>query len=83
MTATEVARNFSHVLSRVADGDEIEITRNGSAVAVLAPPRRKRFLSPQELRQLLDSAPPVDDDFVRDLEDIRRSVGPPRSAWHS
>jgi prevent-host-death family protein len=28
MTATEVARNFSDVLNRVAAGEEIEVVRN-------------------------------------------------------
>ena len=84
MTATEVARSFSSILTRVAEGDEIEVTRNGQTIAVIGPPRgRKHFLSAEELRELLDSAPPVDDDFVRDLEEIRRSVGPPESRWPS
>lgn len=78
LTATEVARSFSSVLNRVTEGGEIEITRNGQTVAVIGPPkRRKQFLSPEELRELLETAPPVDEDFVRDLEEIRRSVGPP------
>ncbi len=84
MTATEVARSFSSVLNRVAAGEEIEIARNGATVAVISPPRKKKtFLSPEELRELLESAPPVDEDFVRDLEEIRRSVGPPRDPWAS
>jgi prevent-host-death family protein len=83
MTATEVARRFSAVLNRVQDGDEIEITRNGRTVAVLSPPKRRHFLSPHELRELLESAPPVDEDFARDLEAIRSSVGPPESRWPS
>jgi hypothetical protein len=29
------------------------------------------------------SLPPVDEDFVKDLEDIRRSVGPPVNKWPS
>jgi len=83
MTATEVSRSFSAVLNRVAAGEEVEITRNGAPVAVLAPPRRPRFLSPDELRELMESLPPVDDDFARDVMEARRSVGPPEPRWDS
>jgi prevent-host-death family protein len=84
MTATEAARSFSDVLNRVSAGDEIEITRNGATVAVIAPPpRKKKFVPPEEFRALMESLPPVDEDFVHDLEEIRRSVGPPRDPWAS
>ncbi len=84
LSATEVARSFSSILNRVAEGDEIEITRNGQTVAVIGPPkRRKRFLSPQELRELMKSLPPVDEDFAGDVKEARRSLGPPESHWPS
>lgn len=84
MTATEAARSFSDVLNRVATGEQIEVTRNGATVAIIGPPaRKKRFLPPEEFRALMESLPPVDEDFVRDLEEIRRSVGPPRDPWAS
>ncbi len=75
MTATEVARSFSAVLNRVLAGEEIEIVRNGATVARLTPPERARLLSAELFRELVASLPPVDDDFVSDLEDIRREVG--------
>ncbi len=83
MTATEVSRNFSRALNRVFAGEEIEIVRNGAVVARLTPPERARLLSAERFRELIASLPPVDHDFVRDLEDIRREVGPPASAWPS
>lgn len=82
LTATEVARNFSAVLNRVAAGEEIEIVRNGAPVAVIAPPKA-RLLSPERFRDLLASAPPVDDDFAEDVRAIRRSTAPPESRWPS
>ena len=82
MTATEVARNFSAVLNRVAAGEEIEIVRNGAPVAILKP-RKKQLLSPDEYRELMRSLPKPDEDFARDLREIRKSVGPPESAWPS
>lgn len=85
MTATEAARSFSDVLNRVAAGEEIEIARNGATVAVIGPPRKQRLMSPERFREVMASLPPTDDDFVRDLEEIRRSVGPPPSGdpWES
>jgi len=73
LTATEVARNFSDVLNRVATGEEIEVIRRGAPVAVIA-----RF------RELMASAPPVDDDFAEDLRQIRRESGSaPENPWPS
>ena len=83
MTATEVSRKFSAALNRVLAGEEIEIVRNGATFARLTPPARARLLSRERFRELIESLPPVDDDFVRDLEDIRREVGPPASPWPS
>jgi len=70
------------VLNRVAAGEEIEVTRAGAPVAVLAPPR-VRLLSAARFRELLASAPPVDDEFADDLRAIRKSVGPTESSWPS
>ncbi len=82
LSATETARNFSAILNRVAEGEEIEITRNGTTIAVIGPPRT-RLLSPERLHELLVSAPSVDDEFATDLHDIRSLVGPAESSWRS
>lgn len=82
LSATEVARRFSEMLNRVAAGEEIEVTRAGAPVAVLVPPG-VRLLSAERFRELLESAPPVDDEFARDVRAIRESVGPPESSWPS
>jgi prevent-host-death family protein len=82
LTATEAARRFSEVLNRVAEGEEIEVTRAGAPVAVIAPPR-SRVLSPERFRELIASAPPVDEDFADDVRTIRREVGPPETPWPS
>ncbi|MGH3049754.1 MAG: type II toxin-antitoxin system Phd/YefM family antitoxin [Gaiellaceae bacterium] len=76
MTATEVARRFSEVLDRVVSGEEIEVTRASVPVAVFGP-GRQRLVPAARFRELLASAPPVDDAFADDLRAIRRSVGPP------
>ncbi len=82
LSATDVARRFSEVLNRVAAGEEIEIVRNGVPVAVIAPPKA-RLLPAERFRELIASAPPVDEDFAEDLRAIRRSVGPPEGRWPS
>jgi prevent-host-death family protein len=82
LTATEVARHFSEVLNRVAEGEEIEVVRNGATVAVLAPPKRG-LLSPARFRELIDSAPHVDDDFAADVRSVREDAGPPENPWPS
>jgi len=69
LTATAAARNFSSVLSRVAAGEEIEITRSGATVAVITPPR-VRFLSAERLRALLRGGPTVDPGFAQDVRDV-------------
>jgi prevent-host-death family protein len=83
MSATDVARRFSEVLNRVASGEEIEVTRAGAPVAVIAP-SKLRLISAERFRELLATAPPVDDAFGEDLREIRRSVGPPEAPpWPS
>jgi antitoxin (DNA-binding transcriptional repressor) of toxin-antitoxin stability system len=82
LSATEVARNFSDVLNRVAAGEEIEIVRNGSPVAVLSAPRA-HLLPASRLRALLRSLPPVDEGFAEDLRRIRRESGYPDNPWPS
>jgi antitoxin (DNA-binding transcriptional repressor) of toxin-antitoxin stability system len=82
LTATEVARSFSAVLNRVAAGEEIEILRNRAVVAQLSQPRR-RLLSADRFRELLETAPPIDDEFAADVQTIRAEAGPPESHWAS
>jgi len=82
LTATATARNFSEVLNRVMAGEEIEITRNGATVAVIGPPKA-RLVSAERFRELLASAPPVDDEFAADLREIRAEAEAPESPWPS
>jgi prevent-host-death family protein len=82
LTATEAARNFSDALNRVAAGEEIEIVRNGATVALLGPPKR-RLLSAESFRELLASAPPIDEEFLADLRRVRAEAGAPESPWPS
>jgi prevent-host-death family protein len=82
MTATQAARSFSDVLSRVAAGEEVEVTRNGAPVAVISPPTA-RLLTAERFRELMARAPRPDEGFADDLRAIRESAGPPRDPWRS
>lgn len=82
MTATDAARSFSEVLNRVANGEEIEVTRSGAAVAVISPPK-SRLISADRFRELIATAPPLDARFVEDIRAARESVEPPESPWPS
>lgn len=83
LTATEVARSFSRVMSRVSAGEEIEIVRNGAAVAELRPARARPTVSADRWREIVATAPPVDDGFAHDVEAGRRAFGPPSGSWPS
>jgi prevent-host-death family protein len=83
LTATEVARKFSQVISRVGAGEEVEVVRNGVPIAEMRPTQGRRVVSAARWRELMDSAPPVDDDFERDVEAGRETIGPPDAAWPS
>src|SRR5258708_7165315 len=73
MTATAAARSFSNVLNRVAAGEEIEVTRSGAPIAVIAPPKG-RVVSAARFRELIASAPRPDADFVGDVRALRAIV---------
>jgi prevent-host-death family protein len=75
MTATEASRNFSDVLTRAQQGEQIEIVRNGAPVAVVGPPKRTRGITAAELQALVDELEPFDDDFAKDVAEAKRRGG--------
>lgn len=75
MTASDASRNFAHVLTRAAAGEEFEVTRGGEPVASIGPPR-VRLTSLERLREIMRTAPPVDADFAGDVRRIREEIGP-------
>lgn len=83
LTATEVARDFSKVVSRVDAGEEIEVVRNGVPVVQMRPARSPQIASAARWRELMERAPAVDEDFERDVEEGRAAIGPPSAAWPS
>lgn len=82
MTATQAARSFSEVLSRVASGEVVEVTRSGAPIAVIGP-SHVRMLSAERFRDLVASAPRPDDEFAADLAAVRAGVEGPGEPWPS
>jgi antitoxin (DNA-binding transcriptional repressor) of toxin-antitoxin stability system len=83
LSATEVAREFSAVVNRIGDGEEIEVVRNGVPVVQMRPARPGQLVSSARWRALMDSAPLPDEDFARDVESGRAAIHPPSGAWPS
>lgn len=75
VTASEASRNLASVLRRASAGEEFEVTRRGDPVAYIGPPR-VRFTSVARFREIMRTAPPVDEDFAEDLRRIRAEQGP-------
>jgi prevent-host-death family protein len=68
LSATEVARDFSRVLSRVERGEEVEVVRNGVPVAQMRPAKAEEVVSAARWREVMEGAPSVDEDIERDGE---------------
>jgi antitoxin (DNA-binding transcriptional repressor) of toxin-antitoxin stability system len=81
MTATEVSRHFSNVINRVDSGEEIEIVRNGRAIAELRRPSQPVGTSGAALRALIDGLPPLDADFAGEVERERKLLGAETGEW--
>lgn len=81
MTATEVSRHFSSVINRVDSGEEIEIVRNGRAIAEMRPPSQPVGVSGAALRELMDGLPPLDENFASEVELERARLGTETGAW--
>jgi antitoxin (DNA-binding transcriptional repressor) of toxin-antitoxin stability system len=81
MTATEVSRHFSDAINRVDSGEEIEIVRNGRAIAELRRPSQPIGISGAALRELMDGLPPLDEVFASEVELERARLGTETGAW--
>ena len=82
LSATEAARNFSELLNRVRyRGETFIIERGGEAVGELRPAASPRFTG-ADLVALLRSLPPVDEDYLKEVEDAARNQPPiQESPW--
>jgi antitoxin (DNA-binding transcriptional repressor) of toxin-antitoxin stability system len=73
ISATEASKRFADMLDAVEHrGETFTVVRRGRAIATIAPAHRATL---GELREFLIANPP-DSEWSRDLEDLRRFVGP-------
>ncbi len=79
ITATELARSLSDILSRVRyKGETFIVKRNGEHVATLAPPVPAKRMTWGEFLEFWKTLPRPDDKFADDLEAIRSLQQPAR-----
>ena len=79
ITATELSRSLSDILSRVRyQGETFIVERNGVPVATLAPPAPGKRMTWGEFKEFLEQHPPPDEDFARDIEEARSHLTPAR-----
>ena len=77
ITATELARSLSDVLSRVRyRGERFVIERNGEPVASLGPVGPAKGITIRELAAYLKDIPMPGDGFSDDLDAIQSSQSP-------
>ena len=85
ITVTEMARNLSDVLSRVAyHGARFELARGRKVIARLLPAEAPSAVKVGDLHELFAGAPALGDEasaFKRDLAEIRRRAAAPPNRW--
>jgi antitoxin (DNA-binding transcriptional repressor) of toxin-antitoxin stability system len=76
ITATELAKNLSDLLSRITyRGEEFVIERNGDPIAKLTPPDQPAGVDLMEFIDELRGVPRPDDRFAEDLAYIHATQG--------
>ncbi len=76
ITATELARNLSEILSRAQyRGESFVIERNGETVARLGPAEPDLGVNLRDIRDELQKIPRPDDKFADDLEAVHAMQG--------
>lgn len=85
ISSTELARNLSDLLNRVRyRGESFVILRNGEEVGVLRPVTGRSGATLRELVRRIEEGGFPDDDFVADLEAVRRDQPRmPEEPWTS
>lgn len=82
ISATEASRGFSELLNRVRyRGESFIIERGGAPICELRPAALARFTG-TDLVTILRSLPPVDDEYLEEVEKItREQPRVPESPW--
>jgi hypothetical protein len=78
ITATEAAKNFGRLVSRVSEERAIyTVERGGQAVAQVGPIDRTSFTI-RDFKSLLEEFPPVDEEYLRAVEEAVVKHNKPR-----
>ena len=82
MSATEASRNFSEILNRALyRGESFVVERGGEPVCEIKPVAPSGF-TVTDLAELMKTLPPIDEDYLRSVEDISHSQPTiPASPW--
>lgn len=76
ITLAEAKEKLGELIDRVAQGETVEILRDGQPVAQLTPPRpKKQPIDFERLRRLWEKMPPQSEDagtFMRRMRDDER-----------
>lgn len=73
LSATEVSRNFSEILSLVRyRGESFLVERGGEPACEIKPATPSRF-TVADLAELLNHLPPIDEDYLHTVEESSRS----------
>lgn len=76
ITATELAKNLSEILSRAQyRGESFVIERNGETVATLNPPETPIGIPFRELAERVCELPQPDETFADDVEAVHAAQG--------
>ena len=85
INVTRTARNLSELLNRVAyQGASFELKRGGRSIARLVPVGPARQLKVSDLDGLFARLPDLGEDadvFVRDIDEVRRTLPSERDPW--
>lgn len=77
----ELAERLSEILDRVATGEQVVVERDGRAIVLLAPaPEPKQYWTWGDLVHFLQHGASFDEEFARDVREVRESQGPARAA---
>jgi antitoxin (DNA-binding transcriptional repressor) of toxin-antitoxin stability system len=81
ITERELAERLSEILDRVANGEQIVIERDGTAIVVLEPaPEPKKYWTWGEFVHWLQHESSFDEEFAEAVRSVRASQGPARAA---
>jgi len=77
VTATEAARKFSEIVSRVAyKGETFLVERGGRLVCEIAPVGNHNSFTAADFAEMIKSAPKPDDEYFDDVEEVIRNRQP-------